>query len=162
MDLKKAQRDIERLSRLIEEHNEQYYIHNNPTVSDTQYDQLLKELAVLEEKFPQFKLRNSPTQRIGSSIPASVQTVNHKAKMYSLDNTYSFDELADWQKRVFKGLGAQSVDYAVELKMDGVSVALIYENGEFVLGATRGDGVTGEDVTHHLKNDSQYSSEVQG
>lgn len=151
MDQNRAKRDIERLSRLIEEHNEQYYIHNNPTVSDAEYDKLLKELSALESQFPQFKLKHSPTDRIGASIPTSVKTVSHKVKMYSLDNTYSFDDLDQWQKRVFKGLGTQAVEYAVELKMDGVSVTVIYEDGEFVLGATRGDGSTGEDVTHHLK-----------
>ncbi len=151
MDPKKAEREIERLSRLIEKFNEQYYVHNSPTVSDAEYDQLLKQLIELEEKFPKFKSPFSPTRRIGASIPATVKTVTHKAKMYSLDNTYSFEELAEWQERVFKGLGEKSVEYAIELKMDGVSAALIYEKGEFVLGATRGDGTIGEDVTHNLR-----------
>jgi DNA ligase (NAD+) len=151
MDPKKAQRDIERLARLIEEYNEQYYLLNNPTVSDTEYDQLLKQLIDLEEQFPQFRSSSSPTQRIGANVPATVKTVTHKVKMYSLDNTYSLDELNDWQERVFKGLGIRQIDYTVELKIDGVSAALTYEKGEFALGATRGDGATGEDVTHNVK-----------
>lgn len=152
MDPKKAQREIERLSRLIENHNEQYYIHNNPTVSDAEYDLLIKQLADLEERFPQLRSQSSPTQRVGAPVVASsVKTVKHKVKMYSLENSYSFDELVDWQQRLFKVLGAQAVEYAVELKMDGVSASLVYENGEFVLGATRGDGTTGEDVTHNLR-----------
>ncbi len=151
MDPKKAQRDIDRLSRLIEEYNEQYYLLNNPTVSDTEYDQLLKQLIDLEEQFPQFRSPFSPTQRIGSAVPATVKTVTHKVKMYSLDNTYSLEELNDWQERVFKGLGTRKIEYAVELKIDGVSAALTYEKGSFTLGATRGDGATGEDVTHNVK-----------
>jgi DNA ligase (NAD+) len=151
MDPKKAQREIDRLSRLIEEYNEQYYTLNNPTVSDTEYDKLLKELIDLEERFPQFRSPASPTQRIGASTPATVKPVHHKVKMYSLDNTYSLDEVKDWQQRVVKGLGQQRVDYTVELKIDGVSAALTYENGHFVLGATRGDGTTGEEVTHNVK-----------
>lgn len=152
MDPKNAKREIERLSRLIEEHNTQYYIHNDPAVSDAQYDELLRQLASLEDQFPQFKSEHSPTQRIGAPIPASVKTVAHKVKMYSLDNSYSFDELDQWQKRTVKLLGDQAVEYAVELKMDGISVSVVYENGQLTLGATRGDGSTGEVVTHHLKN----------
>jgi DNA ligase (NAD+) len=151
MDPKKAQRDIERLSRLIEEYNEQYYLLNNPTVSDAEYDRLLKQLIDLEEQFPQFKSSFSPTQRIGASLPAAVKPVTHKVKMYSLDNTYSLDEVKAWEERVYRGLGTRQVEYAVELKIDGVSAALTYENGDFALGATRGDGSTGEDVTHNVK-----------
>lgn len=152
MDPNQAKREIERLSRLIEEHNTRYYIHNDPAVSDAQYDELIKQLAHLEDSFPQFRSGHSPTQRIGAPIPETVKTVVHKVKMYSLDNTYSFDDLDQWQKRIVKLLGKQAVDYAVELKMDGISVAVVYENGQLTLGATRGDGTTGEDVTHHLKN----------
>ena len=151
MDPKKAQREIERLSRLIDEYNGQYYLQNNPTVSDSQYDQLLKELVSLEKQFPQYKSKNSPTQRIGAPVEGTLQSVTHKVKMYSLDNTYSFEDLKDWQKRVIKTLGTDAVEYTVELKMDGISVALMYEQGELAQGATRGDGITGEDVTRHLK-----------
>lgn len=152
MDPKQAKREIERLSRLIEEHNTQYYIRNDPTVSDAQYDELLRQLASLEDLFPQFRSKHSPTQRIGVPIPDSVKSVTHKVKMYSLDNTYSFEDLDQWQKRIAKILGGQAVEYAVELKMDGISAAVVYENGQLTLGATRGDGTTGEDVTHHLRN----------
>jgi DNA ligase (NAD+) len=151
MDPKHAEREIQRLSRLIEDYNQQYFLHDNPTVSDTEYDQLLKQLIDLEEQFPQFKSPFSPTQRIGVELPATVQSVTHKVKMYSLDNTYSLDEVKSWEERVHKGLGSQPVEYAVELKIDGVSAALTYANGQLTLGATRGDGSTGEDVTHNVK-----------
>src|SRR5689334_4078810 len=111
MDPKKAQRDIDRLSRLIEEYNEQYYLLNNPTVSDTEYDQLLKQLIDLDEQFPQFKSPISPTQRVGAAVPATVKTVTHKVKMYSLDNTYSLEEVKAWEDRVYKTLGTKIVEY---------------------------------------------------
>ncbi len=151
MEKEKAQKEIARLSREIEEHNRRYYILDEPTISDKEYDELLRKLIKLEEKFPELKDSNSPSQRVGAKIPSSAATVTHRVKMYSLDNTYSMDELKEWHERVLKGLPGQKVEFVVELKIDGVSASLTYVQGRFTLGATRGDGATGEDVTHSLK-----------
>lgn len=146
-----AQKLIRSLAEKIEEHNYRYYVLSQPTVSDKEYDDLLGRLIELEEKFPEFRDVNSPTQRVGTKSASAENTVTHKVKMFSLDNTYSMEELKEWQERVEKGLRRRDVEYAAELKIDGVSAALTYENGEFVLGATRGDGVVGENVTHALR-----------
>ncbi|MCK5579801.1 MAG: NAD-dependent DNA ligase LigA [Candidatus Omnitrophica bacterium] len=147
-----AQQEIERLSKEIEDYNYRYYVLSQPVVADKEYDILLKKLVQLEQKFPALKQPNSPAQRIGAKVEAGAKTVKHKAKMFSLDNTYSFDELVEWQQRVEKGLGnKEKVEYVVELKIDGVSAALTYEHGALILGATRGDGVVGEDITHNIK-----------
>ncbi|MCA9408995.1 MAG: NAD-dependent DNA ligase LigA [Candidatus Omnitrophica bacterium] len=143
--------EIEKLSKLIEDHNYRYYILDDPKISDKEYDDLLKQLIDLEKKYPEFRKDDSPTQRIGAKLPNAIGTVVHKRKMYSLDNTYSIEELKEWEKRVVKNLPDERVEYFVELKIDGVSAALTYENGWFILGATRGDGVQGENVTHTLK-----------
>ncbi|MBI5024427.1 MAG: NAD-dependent DNA ligase LigA [Candidatus Omnitrophica bacterium] len=151
MDKEKAQKEITRLSHEIEGHNYRYYILDEPSVSDKEYDELLRELIKLEEQFPDLESPDSPSQRVGAKIPSGTATVTHRVKMYSLDNTYSMDELQEWHERVVKGLPGQKVEYVVELKIDGVSASLTYVRGRFTLGATRGDGVTGEDVTHNLK-----------
>lgn len=151
MDKNKAAQEIARLSRDIEEHNVRYYNQDNPVVSDKEYDELVKKLAALEEEFPNLRLPNSPTQRVGTKITAVLPVVQHKLKMLSLDNTYSLTELEEWKERVQKGLAGETPEYVVELKIDGVSASLTYESGQFVLGATRGDGTTGEDITHNLR-----------
>ena len=151
MDKEKAPKEIARLSREIEEHNRRYYVLDEPTVSDKEYDELLRKLIKLEEQFPDLKDPNSPSQRVGAKVPSGTATVTHRVKMYSLDNTYSMDELQEWHERVVKGLPGQRIEYVVELKIDGVSASLTYVRGRFALGATRGDGVTGEDATHSLK-----------
>lgn len=151
MDKTQAEKEIQRLSKAIEAHNYRYYVLDQPTVSDKEYDDLLRALVKLEEQFPELKSPDSPSQRIGVKLPAATKTVTHRTKMYSLDNTYSIDELIEWHQRVLKGASVQNPAYAVELKIDGVSSALTYREGRFVLGATRGDGTIGEDVTHSLK-----------
>ncbi len=151
MDKKKAQKKIKELSDALEDHNYRYYILAQPVISDKAYDDLLKELVELEELYPDLRLPYSPTQRIGTKLPSGTRTVTHKTKMYSLDNTYSIEDLKRWHERVCKSLETQEVQCTVELKIDGISASLSYENGRFVLGATRGDGITGEDVTHSLK-----------
>ena len=151
MDKEKAKREIARLSQEIEGHNYRYYVLDEPIVSDKEYDELLRKLIKLEEQFLELEDPNSPSQRVGAKIPSSAATVTHRVKMYSLDNTYSMDELQEWHERVVKGLPGQKVEYVAELKIDGVSASLTYVQGRFTLGATRGDGVTGEDVTHSLK-----------
>lgn len=152
MDKVKAKQEIKKLSKEIEGHNYQYYVLAHPTIADKEYDFLLKRLIDLEEQFPQFKEPDSPSQRVGVKIEDGAKSVSHRVKMYSLDNTYSVEELKQWQERILKVLSSEDiVEYVVELKIDGVSAALTYENGYLSLGATRGDGVTGEDITNNLK-----------
>lgn len=151
MKKSEAAKKIKKISAMLEDHNYRYYVLDQPVISDKEYDDLLKTLIGLEARFPDLKDPDSPSQRIGAKIPAGAMTVRHKARMYSLDNTYSVGELEEWHRRVLKGLPGKKVEYVVELKIDGVSAALTYSGGRFILGATRGDGTVGEDVTHGLK-----------
>lgn len=151
MNKKEAAKKISRLIRVIEEHNQRYYNLSAPTISDSEYDALLKELQGLEEQFPELKVRNSPTQRVGALLTSAGKNITHRTKMLSLDNSYSVQDLEDWFKRVEKGLPGEKIEYVAELKIDGVSASLTYENGILTLGATRGDGSTGEDVTPNLR-----------
>ncbi len=151
MNKNQAKQETQRLSKEIEAHNHKYYVLSESEISDKEYDDLLKKLIELEGQFPDLIEKDSPTQRVGAKIDQSAASVIHKKKMYSLDNTYSIEDLEAWHLRVLKGLDAKDVEYVVELKIDGVSAALTYENGYFVLGATRGDGLSGEDITHNLK-----------
>ncbi|MDP3732020.1 MAG: NAD-dependent DNA ligase LigA, partial [Candidatus Omnitrophota bacterium] len=144
--------EIEKLREKIRHHDYLYYALSQPEVSDKEYDDLMRRLKGLEDKYPQFKTDNSPTVRISGGILEGFKTVKHKQKMRSLDNTYSFEELRDWDERVHKGLGrSEKVEYVVELKIDGVSANITYKNGELSIGATRGDGEAGEDVTQNIK-----------
>jgi len=151
MNLSEAKIEITRLAKLIEEHSHRYYELNQPSISDTEYDLLLKKLMALEEEFPQLKLLTSPSQRIGYKVQGELPTITHREKMFSLDNTYSIDEIKAWYERVVKGLGGERPSLTVEAKIDGASCALTYRRGELILGATRGDGNVGEDVTHNVK-----------
>lgn len=151
MNKAQAKQRIQELSEIIEGHNYRYYALSQPTVADTEYDVLLKELVRLEEQFPELKQPDSPTQRIGAKIEGELPTVKHRIKMMSLDNTYSINELRQWDARVRKGLADQKYELMVELKIDGVSCALTYQTGILAMAATRGDGETGEDVTHNTK-----------
>lgn len=151
MDKKQAAREIKRLAREIDAHNERYYTLDQPVISDEEYDRLLKRLMELEAQYPDLRPPDSPSQRVGSKAASYAPTVKHKVRMYSLDNTYSIEELKSWHERVQKGLSGGKPEFVVELKIDGVSAALSYEHGRLVQGATRGDGFTGEDVTPNLK-----------
>lgn len=142
---------MRKIATELEEHNHRYYVLDQPTVSDKEYDDLMKRLSVLEERYPELKELNSPTQRIGTKIPSEARTVAHGAKMYSLDNTYSTEELKEWTVRVHKALPGETIEYVAELKIDGVSVSLTYRRGVLTLGATRGDGMTGEEVTPNVR-----------
>ncbi len=150
-NLEKIKKEIEELREKIRYHDYKYYVENMPEISDQAYDALYKKLKELEEKYPQFITPDSPTQRIGGKPLEEFKTVKHRIPMLSMDNTYSEDELRDFDRRVKKLLPKQEVHYVVELKIDGVSVSLIYENGIFVQGATRGDGYQGDDVTQNLR-----------
>jgi DNA ligase (NAD+) len=135
----------------IEKHNRLYYQEAKPEISDKEYDKLLKELVDLEKKHPELANPNSPTQRVGGAPIDGFVTLKHRLPMLSIDNTYSPSELKEFDKKVCKGLGNDKPSYMVELKIDGVAISLIYENGILTAGVTRGDGEKGDDVTQNLK-----------
>ena len=149
MKKSEAKKEIEKLRKEINNHNYKYYVENSPVISDYEFDQLLKKLEVLEELYPDFVTPDSPTQRVGGEPLEGFTTVEHKVAMLSLANTYTYDELRDFDERVQKNVG--EVEYVVEPKIDGAGVALLYEDGLFVRGATRGDGIRGDDITSNLK-----------
>ena len=151
MTKSEAKKKIEKLREEIEYHTRKYYLEAKPVISDSEFDRLMKQLVDLENEFPEFKTSDSPSQRVGGEPLKEFKTVRHTIPMLSLDNTYSYDELREFDERVKKGLGRDRVDYFVEEKIDGVSITLTYRNGLFVLGATRGDGRFGDDVTENLK-----------
>jgi DNA ligase (NAD+) len=151
MTPQQAQKEIEELSKTISHHNELYYQKSRTEISDQEFDALLAKLASLEEQFPQFRQPDSPTQRVGGTITKEFATVYHKYPMLSLGNTYSHEELKDFDGRVARALEGQSYEYFCELKFDGVSMSLTYENGVLARGVTRGDGVRGDDVTANIK-----------
>ena len=133
----------------INKSNYKYYVEENPYLSDFEYDKMFAELKELEEKYPLLKTPDSPTQRVGS-ISEKFFPYRHKYRLYSLDNTYNDEELIKWYERVTKECG-ENIDLVCELKIDGLAIALTYENGIFTRGVTRGDGITGEDITTNLK-----------
>jgi DNA ligase (NAD+) len=139
------------LRRLIDHHNYLYYVEARPEISDREFDRLLDELKQLEAAHPELVTPDSPTQRVGGQPIAGFRTVVHRQPMLSIDNTYNADELREFDRRARKLLAGEPVTYVVELKIDGVAIALTYEHGRFTAGATRGDGVRGDDVTHNLK-----------
>lgn len=149
-----AQIEIQQLRDIINAHNYNYYVLADPTVSDMEFDKLLKRLIEIEHAFPDLIAPDSPSQRVGGTITKEFPTVTHKSRMMSLSNTYSSEELKEFIKRVEKDLAAEgfsSPEYACELKFDGVAVSLVYQNGLFIQGATRGDGETGDEITTNLK-----------
>ncbi|MCD4779324.1 MAG: NAD-dependent DNA ligase LigA [Candidatus Omnitrophica bacterium] len=151
MNKKRIEKRIHVLIDALEKHNYHYYVLSEPLISDKEYDDLMTELIALEKDYPQLRTSCSPTQRVGAKVSSQSRSVKHQAKMFSLDNTYSLDELKEWYQRVQKGLPEEKIVFTVEMKIDGVSAALTYEKGELIRGATRGDGTTGEDVTHAVK-----------
>ncbi len=154
MDEKKASREAARLREEINHHNYRYYVLDSPEVTDAEYDRLMRRLAGLEHEFPALVTPDSPTQRVGAAPLAAFGTVRHTLPMLSLDNAFSADEAVKFDERVKKLLGYEpdtDVEYAAEPKMDGLAVELVYEDGVFARGSTRGDGYTGEDVTQNLR-----------
>lgn len=151
MTEKDAKKKIADLTTAINYHNDLYYQKSKTEISDAEFDGLLKELEGLEKEFPGLKQPDSPTQRVGGTVTKSFATVNHRYAMLSLSNTYSKEELEDFDGRVRKGLDGAKFEYFCELKFDGVSISLIYENGLLTRGITRGDGVRGDDVTTNVK-----------
>ncbi len=147
-----AKKQIAELSKAIEEHNRKYYQLNKPEITDYEFDKLLKQLQSLEQKFPEFLLPDSPSQRVGSDINNAFEQVKHKYPMLSLGNTYNKEELRDFDMRIKKRLGEeQNYTYCCELKYDGTAISLTYKDGLLVQAATRGDGVQGDDVTQNAK-----------
>src|SRR5262245_11647492 len=147
---------IQELRRQIRYHEERYYIANQPEISDAEFDELMRELQQLESDYPDLVRIDSPTKRVSGRVAEGFQEVAHAEPMLSLDNAYDEDELRAFDDRVRRGLSVAgtapgSVDYVAELKIDGVSIALTYVDGVLVRGATRGNGVTGEDVTSNVR-----------
>ncbi len=147
--MEQAKLRIEKLTALLTHHSHQYYVLDNPQISDYEYDMLLRELKNLEEEYPQFRDPASPTTRVIGNVADGFQSVTHIVPMQSLNDAFSEEEVIDFDKRVRDAVG--NVSYVTEYKIDGLSVSLEYENGLFVRGSTRGDGITGEDVTENLK-----------
>jgi len=141
----------EELRKLLERYNYKYYVEAKPDISDREFDRLLDELKDIEQKHPELRTPDSPTQRVGGQPIEGFHTVRHREPMQSIDNTYDANGLHEFDRRVRKGLGGEPVSYVVELKIDGVAISLTYEDGVFTQGATRGDGERGEDVTHNLR-----------
>lgn len=139
------------LRKALHDHNHRYYVLDEPTISDYEFDQSLRELAELEKQYPEYHDPNSPTLRVGGGITKEFPTVIHEFPMYSLDNAYSHQELFDWEKRVQKGLGTDQVSYTCELKYDGASISLTYDQGVLERAVTRGDGTQGDDVTQNIR-----------
>ena len=141
---------IEELRRILHEHNYNYYVLSQPVITDFEFDQLLKELSELEVQFPEFSDPNSPTMRVGSDINKNFKQAKHRYPMLSLQNTYSEGEVADFFNRVKKGLN-EEFEIVCELKFDGTSISLIYENKQLVQAITRGDGKQGDVVTDNVR-----------
>ncbi len=151
MTATEAKKQIQELTDSINHHNDLYYQKHKTEISDFEFDQLLEKLVKLENEFPELKQADSPTQRVGGTITKEFPTVIHEYPMLSLGNTYSAEELQEFDARVAKGLDGDSYEYFCELKFDGVSISLKYENGILVKGITRGDGVRGDDVIANVK-----------
>jgi DNA ligase (NAD+) len=152
----------EELRKLLEHHNYKYYVEAKPEISDREFDRLLDELKDIEQKHPELRTPDSPTQRVGGQPIDEFHTVRHREPMQSIDNTYDANGLREFDRRVRKGLGGEPVSYVVELKIDGVAISLTYEDGVFTQGATRGDGERGDDVTHNLRTVRDLPLRLQG
>ena len=149
--MNKEAEKINQLRTVLRQHNYNYYILDAPTINDFEFDTLLQSLIDLETKHPQFFDPNSPSQRVGGGITKNFRNHTHKFPMYSLSNSYSKEEIEQWETRIQKVLGDQEVIYTCELKYDGASISLTYKNGVLLYGVTRGDGAQGDDVTQNLK-----------
>lgn len=153
---------IQDLRDELNQHNYNYYVLDNPTISDFEFDQKLKQLQELEHQHPEFFDDNSPTQRVGGAITKNFQTVVHDYRMYSLDNSYSEEDLVDWENRIQKVLGNVPLQYTCELKYDGASISITYENGKLKRAVTRGDGFQGDDVTNNIKTIKSIPLQLKG
>ena len=150
MDKQQAKEKIDALKEVLNQYGYEYYVLDQPTVPDAEYDAKLKELEELEEKFPEFITPDSPTQRVGGTLLEGFEKARHRVPMLSLSNAFNEEDLRDFARRATNALGTD-ITYICELKIDGLAVSLTYENGQFVRGATRGDGTVGEDITANLR-----------
>jgi len=156
------QTKIQTLRDELNQHNHNYYVLDKPTISDFEFDHLLKELQELETQHPEFFDENSPSQRVGGSITKNFNTVVHEHRMYSLDNSYSTEDLMDWENRIQKILGNVALEYTCELKYDGASISITYENGTLKKAVTRGDGFQGDEVTNNIKTIRSIPLQLKG
>ena len=159
MDIPKI---IQDLRDELNQHNHNYYVLDNPTISDFEFDQKLKQLQKLETQYPDYFDENSPTQRVGGTITKNFNTVVHDYRMYSLDNSYSKEDLLDWETRIQKVLGNVSLQYTCELKYDGASISITYEKGKLIRAVTRGDGIQGDEVTNNIKTIKSIPLQLKG
>lgn len=159
MDIKQK---IEALRDRLRAHNYNYYVLDNPTISDFDFDMQLKELQALESEYPEFYDATSPTLRVGGMVTKNFETEVHDSRMYSLENSYSKEDLEDWEKRIQKGLGDVAVEFTCELKYDGASISITYENGTLVRALTRGDGFQGDNVTTNIKTIKSIPLQLKG
>ncbi len=149
-DKKTVEKRIAELRKTLNYHSKLYYIHDTPEISDYEYDKLFYELVALEDKYPELKTDDSPTQRVGGAALDKFEKVTHSVRMGSLSDVFSYEEIYDFVRKTEEALGHDTI-FSVEPKIDGLSVSLLYENGKFTVGSTRGDGITGENVTENLK-----------
>ena len=149
--MKQVQEEISKLVSLLNKYSYDYYVEDNPQISDTEYDTLYKQLEKLEENHPEYILENSPTQRVGDRVLDEFEKITHKVPMLSLSNTFSTEDLRDFDARISKLVPDHSVEYICELKIDGLAISIKYEDGRLVSAATRGDGSVGEEVTENIK-----------
>jgi DNA ligase (NAD+) len=157
-----VQNMIQKLRDELNQHNYNYYVLDKPTISDYEFDIKLKQLQDLENKHPEYFDESSPTQRVGGTITKNFKTVPHEYRMYSLDNSYSKEDLIDWEKRIQKVLGDVLLEYTCELKYDGASISITYENGKLKRAVTRGDGFQGDDVTNNIKTIKSVPLQLKG
>jgi len=155
------QQKIEQLRKELNQHNENYYLLDEPSISDLEFDLLLKELQDLEAKYPEFYDDNSPTIRVGGGITKIFPTIRHQFRMYSLDNSYDFNDLEDWEKRIIKTID-EPVEFVAELKYDGASISILYENGKLAQAVTRGDGFQGDEITANVRTISDIPITLKG
>ena len=161
MKQSEAKTRIEKLRKEIEQHNNNYYVLNQPSISDFEYDILLNELDTLEKKFPEFIVTDSPTRRVGSDITKEFIQYEHKYPMLSLGNTYNEEELREFDARIRKST-SEPFEYVCELKFDGASISITYRNGSIFRALTRGDGTKGDDVTLNVKTIRNIPLKVAG
>jgi DNA ligase (NAD+) len=153
--------EIESLRKELRQHNYNYYVLDNATISDFDFDIKLQELQALEEKYPEFFDANSPTQRVGGAVTKNFETIPHEHRMYSLDNSYSKEDLQDWETRIKKLIDGD-IQYTCELKYDGASISLTYEDGKLIKAVTRGDGFQGDNVTANVKTIKSVPLQLKG
>ena len=146
----------ESLKEKILDADYKYYVLDTPDIGDYEYDMIMKELETLENEYPSLKTSDSPTQRVSGEPTKKFNVIEHKVPMLSLANSYNFDDLIDFDKRINTLLGGEKYEYVCDLKFDGLAISLVYENGKLIRGVTRGDGTKGDDVTQTLKRYAQY------